>query len=255
MRDVLRVQQPLDALITRDERAGENSQHDCDTGQILDPAIAESEALARLLAGQPECNGKRDRGRGIAEIVDGIREQRDTAGHEHDGELKHCRGSEADERPLDRPQAPVAGRDRRIDDAVRMGMSMRMCVAGRMLMRMTTAAHAQLARLDFLDSVSRWLHRGRQTIQWTGILTCQRGGLAGSKLLDSLSENLGGRVQEQTRHDGGDQQVRPLATMASFSTRRRIWRRRPCYTITLRARSASPPAKQGRGHISFSPPS
>ena len=91
--------------VSGDDRAGENREHDCDTGQVLDPPIAEGEALARLLAGEPERDRKRDRGRGVAEIVDRVREQRHAAGDEHDDELKRRRGGETDERPLDRPEA------------------------------------------------------------------------------------------------------------------------------------------------------
>ena len=97
------MQEPLDALVAGDDGARENREHDGHAGQVLDASIAEGEALARLLAGKPESHGKRDRGRGVAEIVNRIGEQRDTAGDEYDNELQQGRAGEAEERPLDRP--------------------------------------------------------------------------------------------------------------------------------------------------------
>jgi hypothetical protein len=52
-----------------------------------------------------------------------IRKQSDAVRQEHDDELK-CSGHEkSDEAPFDSPQAPVVGRDRRIDESVSVAMS------------------------------------------------------------------------------------------------------------------------------------
>jgi len=74
VRYLLGMQQPLDALISRHDRARENREHDRDPGQVLDAAIAEREALARRFARKPERDRERDRGRGVTEIMDGVRE-------------------------------------------------------------------------------------------------------------------------------------------------------------------------------------
>src|SRR3954453_9405470 len=88
VRYILGMQEPLDALISRDDRARENREHDRDPGQDLDAHIAEREALARRLARKPERDRERDRSRGVTEIVNGVREQRGAAGDENYGQLK-----------------------------------------------------------------------------------------------------------------------------------------------------------------------
>ena len=133
------MQKPLDALISRDDRARENREHDRDPCQVLDAPIAEREALARRLARKPERNRERDRGRGITEIVDRVRKQRDAAGEEDHHQLQNGRGGETNERPFDRPQPPVVGRDRGIDDAVGVSMAGRMIV--RVVVRIAMTVH------------------------------------------------------------------------------------------------------------------
>jgi len=133
------MQEPLDALISRDDRARENREHDRDPCQVLDAAIAEREALARRLARKPERDRERDRSRGVTEIVDRIREQRDAAGEEDHQQLEHRRGRETCERPFDRPQPPVVGRDRGIDDAVGVSMAGQMIV--RVVVRIAMTVH------------------------------------------------------------------------------------------------------------------
>jgi hypothetical protein len=59
--------------------AGQDREHDGHAGEVLDAAIAEGEADRRLLAAEPECDRKGDRGAGIGEIVNGVREQRHAA--------------------------------------------------------------------------------------------------------------------------------------------------------------------------------
>src|SRR5262249_18998665 len=76
VRDLLGMQEPRDALVSRDDGARENRDDNGYTGQILDAAVPEREPLARPLARKPERDREWDGGGGIAEIVDGIREQR-----------------------------------------------------------------------------------------------------------------------------------------------------------------------------------
>src|SRR5258708_5404091 len=112
MRDFLRMQNALDAFISRDDRAREDHANNRDAGQILDASIAERKALARPLARKPEGNRKRDRGRRVAKIMNSVGEQRDAAGDENDNELQESGGREPHERPLDGPKASVARRNR-----------------------------------------------------------------------------------------------------------------------------------------------
>src|SRR5258705_6262429 len=58
--------------------------------KVLDAPITESEALARLLAGEPKGNPERDRGRSIPKIVNRIGEQRHAAGDEDDEQLQQA---------------------------------------------------------------------------------------------------------------------------------------------------------------------
>ena len=133
------MQKPLYALISCDDRARENREHDCDPCQVLDAPIAESESLARLLAGKPKCDPERYRGRSIPKIVNRVGKQRDAAGEEDHHQLQNGRGGETNERPFDRPQPPVVGRDRGIDDAVGVSMAGRMIV--RVVVRIAMTVH------------------------------------------------------------------------------------------------------------------
>src|SRR4051794_32085949 len=72
----LGMQEPLDALISRDARARENRYDDRDPRQVLDASIAESKASAWLLACEPECDRERDCGGGVSKVMNGVREQR-----------------------------------------------------------------------------------------------------------------------------------------------------------------------------------
>ena len=57
----------------------EDDQDDDDAGQVLHPAEAIGEGLGRLAAGQHEGDPQRDGRRGIADVVDGVGEQRDAS--------------------------------------------------------------------------------------------------------------------------------------------------------------------------------
>ena len=122
------MQQSLDALVARDDGADQDREHDRHAGEVLDAAIAKREARGRLLAAEPECHGEGYCGARIGEIVNGVREQRHAAREDDHDRLQRSRRSQPRERPLDRPHSPIAGRDRRIDNAVRMAVLVRMIV-------------------------------------------------------------------------------------------------------------------------------
>ena len=119
---VLGMQKPLYALISRDDRARENREYDDEPCQILDAPIAESESLARLLAGEPKGNPERYRGRSILKIVNRVGKQRTNA---------LAQGSAF--------TPPIVGRDRGIDDAVGVSMASRMIV--RVVVRIAMTVH------------------------------------------------------------------------------------------------------------------
>src|SRR5919204_547914 len=54
VRDVLGMQEPHDALVSRDDRAREYRDDNGYAGQILDATVSESEPFARSLARKPE---------------------------------------------------------------------------------------------------------------------------------------------------------------------------------------------------------
>lgn len=120
MRDLLRVQQALNALVARNQGADQNSQHDCNSGQILDPAKSKRKPGARFLACKPKCDPQRN-GRGrVAEIVNRIRQQRHAAGQKNNDQLQQCCDRKSHERPFDCPQPALVCGDRGINDPVAM---------------------------------------------------------------------------------------------------------------------------------------
>ena len=108
----LRVEQAVDRLPAGDDRAEQDDANDDDPGQVLDPAEAVGEARRRRAARQRERDPERDRGAGIAEVVDRVGEERDAARENHDDKLQRRRDRQDDERPFDRPDAaPVVAID------------------------------------------------------------------------------------------------------------------------------------------------
>src|SRR5215208_2560987 len=60
--------------------------------------------------------------------MNGVREQRHAARDKDHSQLEHGGGGETDERPLDRPQSAFACRDRGINDAMGMAVSLSMVI-------------------------------------------------------------------------------------------------------------------------------
>src|SRR6185312_9629699 len=130
LRDVLRMEEALNRLITCDDSADENCQHDGNAGKILDAAIAEGEPFARSALAEHEGDGKRNGGGRVADIVDRV-------------------GEERDEAPFDRPDAPCRAGDRRIDDAVGVAVPVGGVIVTGHIMPIAMALHV-LAPLESL---------------------------------------------------------------------------------------------------------
>ena len=92
-------------------------------GQVLDPAEPVGERRGGLAPREHEGDPQRDGRGGIADVVDGVGEQRDAAGQHDDDDLQAGGDRQDDERPFDRPDAPVGGGDGRIDYAVGVAMA------------------------------------------------------------------------------------------------------------------------------------
>ena len=122
MRHRLRMDQPVDRLVARHDRAEQDDENDNDAGEVFDPAEPIGECPGRLAPRQHEGDPERDCSRCVADIVDRVGEQRHASRKSHDADLQQRRDRQDDERPFDRPDAAVGRGDRRIDDAVRVPM-------------------------------------------------------------------------------------------------------------------------------------
>ena len=89
--EVLRVDQPVDRLVERDERADEDRRHDREAGQLLTAVRA-----------QEECDPERHRGQGISDVVDQVGEKRDAPRGDEDRRLHECRHEQHGKRERDR---------------------------------------------------------------------------------------------------------------------------------------------------------
>ena len=128
--DRLRMDEAVDRLVAGDDRAEQDDQHDEDAGQVLDPAIAIGKAPRRLAPRQHERDPKRDRGRRVANVVDGVGQQRHAA--RGDTTTSICKAAVIARMTNDHlmAQMPRVGRrDGRIDDAVGMAMPTSVTVA------------------------------------------------------------------------------------------------------------------------------
>ena len=107
--ELLRVDQPLDRLVQRDDRADEDRCNDRESCNLL--------AAKRA---QEESDPERDRGERVAEVVNQVGEQRD-ASRQHVDRRLHERGCEENgERDRDCFDALPRANDGRVDKAVRM---------------------------------------------------------------------------------------------------------------------------------------
>ena len=101
-------------------RRCQDRDDDRDPREVLDAPQAVGEPPRRRPAGQPERDPERDRRRRVGEVVDRVREQRHAPRQRDDHHLEQRGHQQTDERPLERPQPPARGGDRRIDEPVRM---------------------------------------------------------------------------------------------------------------------------------------
>lgn len=106
------VDQPLDRLPERDAGTDE----DC----------CDNEVAGRLLAAgtaQEESDSEWQSGESVTEVVDQIGQQRDAVRAEEDADLDQRGGEENDEADRDGPDALAGADDRRVDEPVRVSMS------------------------------------------------------------------------------------------------------------------------------------
>lgn len=101
-----------------DDGAEQDYEHDEHAGEVLGLAVAEREAAARAQPRQGEGDTERYRRRGVAKVVDRVRQQRHASGEEDDHQLQDCRDHETRKRPLYGPESPLGRRDRRVHRAV-----------------------------------------------------------------------------------------------------------------------------------------
>src|SRR5262249_13549943 len=107
---------------------------------------------ARERKSDPQRNGRR----GVAEVMNRVRQQRDAAGKPDDDDLKQGGAEQPDERPLDRPDAARRGEYGRINGAMRMTVS-----AARMAVRVGGAVIMRISMpMSALTRFSVFMHRG-----------------------------------------------------------------------------------------------
>ena len=102
------MHEAADGFVTGDRGAERDGEHDGNAGQILHAAVSVSETLARLPARECECNPKRNRGRGIAKIMNRIGKKSDALGKINDNDLNGRSDKQPYERPFDCPN-PTRG--------------------------------------------------------------------------------------------------------------------------------------------------
>ena len=107
MRQLARVQQPLDRLRQRDAGADEDREHDEVPGDLL-----------ASLAPKEEGDAERDRGQGVADVVDQVCEQGDAAAGGQDQRLSEGGRPEHDEAERDRPNPRMTAKDRPVDETM-----------------------------------------------------------------------------------------------------------------------------------------
>ena len=78
--DGLWMEESIDGLITGNQSAEQDRQHNRDTGQIFDPAVAVSESCTRCTLREFKGYPQRYRRGGIADVMNGIGKKGHTAG-------------------------------------------------------------------------------------------------------------------------------------------------------------------------------
>ncbi len=127
--DGLRMDQALDRFVAGHERAEQDHGDDGHAGEVLDAPETVGELVAGFATGEQEGDPQRYRRGRIADVVDRVGEQRHAAGN-HDHRHLQDRGDRQDrEGPLDGPDAARGRRNRRVDHAVGVGMTLRVVMA------------------------------------------------------------------------------------------------------------------------------
>jgi hypothetical protein len=121
--DFLRVEEPVDGKISGNDRGRQDHEDDKDAGEIFDPSVPVREPFRRLSPGEEEGEEERDCRKRIAEVMDSVSEERDTAGVIDDNNLKERGEKQADEGPLDCPDPTFRCEDGRVHDAVGVVMT------------------------------------------------------------------------------------------------------------------------------------
>ena len=116
------VQQPLHGLPARDTGGKQDQSHDGQPRQIFGAAKAIGEGAAGFAAGEHEGEPQGDCRHCIAEVVDGVGQQRDAARKRHDGRLNQGSDEQHREGPFDGPDAPRGGGNRRVHHPVCMAV-------------------------------------------------------------------------------------------------------------------------------------
>src|SRR5215216_1267264 len=136
----LRMDEPLHSLVSGNNSAEEDDEHDEYTSQVLHSAVAEGEAPADAQTGKGEGDPEGYGGSRVSEVVDGVRKQGHAARHQHHYKLQECRHHESHERPLDGPDTALGGGYGGVHGTVGMavlpvpmGMDVRMFFAAVML--------------------------------------------------------------------------------------------------------------------------
>ncbi len=116
----LRVDEPVDGLPAGDERReGDHDQHE-EPREVLRASVAEGVAPGGRPRADDEGDPQRDGRQGIAEVVDGIGEERYRAREDDHHELEGRRDPERDERELERADAPFVARQRLVERVARV---------------------------------------------------------------------------------------------------------------------------------------
>jgi hypothetical protein len=106
MCDRVGVDELLDRLVRGDTGGDEDDQDDHAAGDVLGLAVAVRQALARPVPRERKGDPEGDARRRVPEVVDRVGQERHRPGDEDDAQLQDGGDPEADERELERPDAP-----------------------------------------------------------------------------------------------------------------------------------------------------
>jgi CheY-like chemotaxis protein len=84
-------------------------------GEVFDAAESVGVAAGGGAPAQCECDPQRDRGQGVGKVMDGVGQQGDRAGDQHDHQLGDGGGAECEQADLDRADTGDAGFQRAVD--------------------------------------------------------------------------------------------------------------------------------------------